>query len=59
MVECHENGDSLSGERIACQARKIRDKPLTQGSSCHRIQNVVCETNAYCVIEKEFKFKRD
>lgn len=50
-----EKGDALEGERIACQARKIINKPPRHGSSCHKIQAITLESNAYCIIEKSFR----
>jgi len=53
-----EKGDALEGERIACQARKIINKPPRHGSSSHKIQSMTLESNAYCVIEKSFRLTK-
>lgn len=52
MTTYRSLNDALDADRVACQARKIVTKQLSQGSSAHRIQKVVCHHEVYCVIEK-------
>ena len=48
--------DGLKADRVACQAAKIIEKPLSHIGS-HRIQKVVCHEKVYCVIEKPTTLK--
>lgn len=52
MTTYRSLNDALDADRVACQARKIEKKPLSPGSSAHRIQKVVCHHEVFCVIEK-------
>ena len=51
-MQIHRNlGDALKAERIVVHAEKYDKKPVTKGSSSHRIQNVVFKKYAFCIIE--------
>ena len=55
MTTNYKEGDALSAERIAVQARRIDRGPVAQGSSKHRIQTAKLRGSAYCVIEKPLR----
>lgn len=56
MTILHSINDGLKADRVACQAAKIIEKPLSHIGS-HRIQKVVCHEKVYCVIEKPTTLK--
>jgi hypothetical protein len=56
MTILFERYDGLKADRIACQAAKIVEKPLSHIGG-HRIQKVVCHEKVYCVIEKPTTLK--
>lgn len=59
MVIVHkEAGDSLRADRIAAKAIKIREGGLQHGSGKHRIQTIILEDEAYCVIEVPLTYFR-
>ncbi len=47
-----KDGESIRGEQIMCEARDIPKSRTVQHSSNHRIQRVVIDKDAYCVITK-------
>ena len=51
MTILRSTNDGLKADRVACQAAKIVDKPLSHIGG-HRIQKVICYEKVYCVIEK-------
>jgi len=51
MTTYHKRGDSIEGERIACQFRKMDKISLVAGTSRHRARRTSLK-NAYCVIVK-------
>ena len=55
MTTLYKEGDELSAERIAVQARRIDRGPIAQGSSKHRVQTAKLRGSAYCVIEKPLR----
>jgi len=46
-----EADHALRGNRIAVKARKLHKGPLLHGSAKHRIQTLILEDQAFCVIE--------
>lgn len=52
MPQTHDKvNDAIRAERIAIKAGDISKGRLTQGSSRHRIQNIILKDNAFCIIE--------
>lgn len=51
-------GVGIKAEKILAQARKVIRKGVTMGTSTHNIQRYDLDTNAFCVIEKEFRLLR-
>jgi len=49
--------DEMRGERIACEARKIKDPQVISKSGKHKAQRTTLHDNAYCVIEKPLKYR--
>jgi hypothetical protein len=47
-----EEGDSLEGERIVCECRKLNGAKLTRIAQGHRGTRVIMTQYVYCVIEK-------
>jgi|LDZT01.1.fsa_nt_gi hypothetical protein len=56
MTILYALNDGLKGDRVACQAAKIVEKPLAHIGG-HRIQKVVCYEKVYCIIEKPTMLK--
>ena len=52
-----EFGDEMIGERIACEARKIKDPEVISKSGKHKAQRTILNNNAYCVVEKALKYR--
>ena len=52
IVTVHYNiGDAISGERIACQFRKMKGERKIPMTGSHRGTRMIISGNAYCVIE--------
>lgn len=49
-------GDSIIGNKIVCEARKIEDSKTINKSGRHKAQRVVLKDNAKCTIIKKAKF---
>jgi hypothetical protein len=49
------HGDALEGERIIGVAREIGPSRVVQGTSTHKIQEVVMRRNVLCVIDRPFR----
>ena len=47
----YSKGDSISGERIACQFRKKNSEKTIPMTKNHRGTRMIISGNAYCVIE--------
>jgi hypothetical protein len=54
MTTYYGLGDSIDGDRIACQFRRIRKISLVSGTSRHRAQRTTLD-DAYCTIIKPIK----
>jgi hypothetical protein len=55
-VSVHRNhGDALEGERVIGVARQISRTQVVQGTSTHRIQEVVLRSNVLCVLDRPFE----
>ena len=52
----YEPGDALNAERIAASAMRIRSVRVIHGTGSHRRQACRLERDAYCVIEKPFRY---
>ena len=52
-----KKGDMIIGNKIFCEARKISDITIINKSGRHKAQRITLKDNAFCVIEKEVKFK--
>ncbi len=48
-------GDSLRGERIAVQARKVTNQKLIQLSGRHKGTSLTLKYSVFCVIEAPLK----
>lgn len=51
MPEYREKGDSLRGDRIAAQARKIDKVVVMRRTHNHKGQFTTLRDNAFCIIE--------
>lgn len=51
----YELGDAIRADRIAVEARDIRQIRVKPGSSNHKIQSTILDGSAYCVIELPLK----
>jgi len=56
-MKLREACDELIGERIACEARKIKAPQVISKSGRHKAQRTVLHDNAYCVIEVPLKYR--
>ena len=52
MPVYRDEGDALEGDRIACQARKLKQNLDIKGSYKHRANQIILSKYAYCIIEK-------
>jgi len=59
MPEYREKGDSLRGDRIAVQARKIDKVVVIKRTHSHRGQFTTLRDNAFCIIDKPLKVVSD
>ena len=50
--------DAIEGQKVIGIARDIKqmDKPI-KGSSKHRTQGVILKSDAFCIVDKEFKLR--
>ena len=55
----HSNvNDAIEGEKISGIARQIiKLKQPIPGSSRHRIEGAILKTDAFCIVNKEFRLK--
>jgi len=51
-----EEGDSLHGDKIVCEARKISKPVIIIKTGRHKAQQIALWENAFCVIEKKLRF---
>lgn len=51
-----EIGDTIKGDRIIAEARKISDVRLISKSGRHKAQRVILKENALCVADKKIRF---
>ena len=58
MTTYQEVGDTLVGDRIVGEARKISKPKVIIKSGRHKAQQVVLDKNAKCRIEKKLRFIR-
>ncbi|MDR3292030.1 MAG: hypothetical protein LBT10_07790 [Methanobrevibacter sp.] len=56
MIICTEKGDTLKGDRIIVEARKIDDVRIIAKIGRHKSQRTVLRDNAICVIDRKFRF---
>ena len=50
-------GDALAGHRIIGQARRVGKPIVVPGTSTHRIQEIVMQVNALCVLDRPFRLR--
>lgn len=55
MTTLFEAGDTLRGDRIAINARRLSDQKVIARSGSHRAQAIVARDNVFCVIEKPLR----
>lgn len=51
-----KEGDTLKGEIIVGEARKISDPVIIPKSGRHKAQRIILRNNAMCRIAKKFKY---
>jgi len=51
-----KKGDTLKGDKIVAEARKISDPVIIVKSGRHKAQRVILKDNALCRIAKKYKF---
>ena len=51
-----KKGDTLKGDKIVAEARKISDPVVIVKSGRHKSQRVILKDNALCRIAKKYKF---
>jgi hypothetical protein len=52
----HEAGDSVHGDRIRAEARKISDPIVISKSGRHKAQRIILTENACAVVEKRLRW---
>ena len=55
MATYLKKGDKIKGEKIRCEARKIKSVKPSPKTARHKTQRVILKNNAECEIEKETK----
>ena len=55
MATYLKKGDTIKGDKIKCEARKISNPRPVHKSSRHKTQQINLKDNAECIIEKETK----
>ena len=58
MTTYLEKGDKLKGEKIRCEARKIKKIKPSPKTGRHKIQRAILKNNAECEIEIETEQKK-
>ena len=53
MTQLFELGDSIKGDRLVAEARKLSKPKLIAKSGRHQAQQIVLWENAICMIEKK------
>ncbi|MBM3702990.1 MAG: hypothetical protein FJW63_08400 [Actinobacteria bacterium] len=57
MVKVYTNeGDTIKGDRIIGEARKISDIQVIVKSGRHKAQRIILRDNAVCMIDKKLKY---
>ena len=56
MTQLFELGDSIKGDRLVAEARKLSKPKLIAKSGRHQAQQIVLWENAICMIEKKLRF---
>ena len=51
MTVYYDKGDAIKGERVSCQARKLKHKKLIPMTGAHRGTRIILDGNVFCVIE--------
>lgn len=49
-------GDTIKGERIIGEARKISDIKVIVKSGRHKAQRIILRDNAMCMLDKKLKY---
>ncbi len=57
MTTYLKKGDKIKGEKIRCEARKIKKIKPSPKTVRHKIQRAILKNNAECEIEIETKHK--
>ena len=56
MTIYKNQGDSLIGNKIICEARQISSIKVINKSGRHKSQRIILRDNAQCIIDRELKF---
>ncbi|MBM4242097.1 MAG: hypothetical protein FJ150_10650 [Euryarchaeota archaeon] len=57
MVEVYTNeGDTIKGDRIIGEARKISDIQVIVKSGRYKAQRIILRDNAVCMVDKKLKY---
>lgn len=48
-------GDTIKGDRVIAEARKIHTARIINKSGRHKAQQIILKDNVKCVIDKELK----
>ncbi|MCR4369438.1 MAG: hypothetical protein NUV67_06040 [archaeon] len=56
MTTLFEVGDSVKGDLVLAQARKIKRPQVIVATGRHKAQRVILEENVFCVIRKKTRF---
>jgi ERCC4-type nuclease len=59
MTTYTEIGDTIIGDKIIVEARKISDITIIVKSGRHKAQQIILKDNAKCIIDKKAKFLKD
>ena len=57
MPNYQSKSDSISGEKIIAQARKISSPRVVNRTGDHKGQMIELKDNAFCIIDTPFKYK--
>lgn len=56
MAQLFEVGDSIKGDRLVAEARKLGKIKVIAKSGRHQAQQIVLWENAFCMVEKKLRF---
>lgn len=53
-----KKGDTIKGDKIICEARKISNIQLINKSGRHKAQRIVLRDNAVCIVDRVLSVKK-